>query len=105
MTIETLRMRVRTVSAVILGVMLLALTCITVLDVTGRYLFNAFALARVFRARLLAALHQTGLSIPAGLTGEVGGGLPQRGSWLAGTAIPVALSVSRRDSRAGLDRL
>ncbi|MDO5641596.1 MAG: TRAP transporter small permease [Paracoccus sp. (in: a-proteobacteria)] len=39
--IETLRMHVRTVSAVVLGVMLVALTCITVLDVTGRYLFNA----------------------------------------------------------------
>lgn len=41
MNIETLRMRVRTASALILGVMLLALTCITVLDVTGRYIFNA----------------------------------------------------------------
>ncbi|MDA3919325.1 MAG: transposase [Salinisphaera sp.] len=33
----------------------------------GRYLFNAFALARVFRARLLAALHRAGVSIPVGL--------------------------------------
>jgi hypothetical protein len=33
----------------------------------GRYLFNAFALARVFRARLLHALHEAGVSIPAGL--------------------------------------
>ncbi|HMQ39939.1 MAG TPA: TRAP transporter small permease [Paracoccus sp. (in: a-proteobacteria)] len=41
MRIEKLRMRVRTVSAIILGVMLVALTCITVLDVVGRYLFNA----------------------------------------------------------------
>lgn len=41
MTIERLRRRVRTASAVILGVMLLALTCITVLDVGGRYLMNA----------------------------------------------------------------
>lgn len=35
--------------------------------VKGRYLFNAFALARVFRAKLLRALHEAGLSIPAGL--------------------------------------
>ena len=33
----------------------------------GRYLFNAFALARVFRARLLAALDRAGLPIPVGL--------------------------------------
>ena len=33
----------------------------------GRYLFNAFALARVFRARLLAALDPADLPIPAGL--------------------------------------
>lgn len=33
----------------------------------GRYLFNAFALARVFRARLLAALARAGWSIPGGL--------------------------------------
>lgn len=32
-----------------------------------RYLFNAFALARVFRAKLLRALHQAGLSIPVSL--------------------------------------
>lgn len=41
MSVETWRMRVRAISAVILGVMLLALTVITVLDVTGRYLFNS----------------------------------------------------------------
>lgn len=35
--------------------------------VKGRYLFNAFALAKVFRARLLRALHEAGLAIPAGL--------------------------------------
>jgi len=34
---------------------------------TGRYLFNAFALARVFRAKLLRALHDAGVSIPVGL--------------------------------------
>jgi hypothetical protein len=33
----------------------------------GRYLFNAFALARVFRARLLHALHEAGVASPAGL--------------------------------------
>ncbi|MDE2150488.1 MAG: transposase, partial [Gammaproteobacteria bacterium] len=33
----------------------------------GRYLFNAFALARVFRARLLRALHDADIAIPAGL--------------------------------------
>ena len=33
----------------------------------GKYLFNAFALARVFRARLLAALREEGLSLPAAL--------------------------------------
>jgi len=33
----------------------------------GRYLFNAFALARVFRARMLAALNRAGLSIPVGM--------------------------------------
>jgi len=33
----------------------------------GRYLFNAFALARVFRARLLRALHEAGVPIPTGL--------------------------------------
>lgn len=41
MRIADLRQRVGTVTAVALGVMLLALTCITVLDVTGRYLLNA----------------------------------------------------------------
>lgn len=35
--------------------------------VQGRYLFNAFALAKVFRARLLRALHEARLSIPVGL--------------------------------------
>jgi hypothetical protein len=35
--------------------------------VKGRYLFNAFALARVFRAKLLRALSDAGLSIPVGL--------------------------------------
>ncbi len=34
----------------------------------GRYLFNAFALARVFRARLLHALHHAGVPIPVGLS-------------------------------------
>lgn len=33
----------------------------------GRYLFNAFALARVFRARMLQALDEAGLAPPAGL--------------------------------------
>ncbi|MFO0029918.1 MAG: transposase [Pseudomonadota bacterium] len=33
----------------------------------GRYLFNAFALARVFRAKLLHALTDAGLSLPIGL--------------------------------------
>lgn len=33
----------------------------------GRYLFNAFALARVFRARLLHALHAAAVPIPPGL--------------------------------------
>jgi hypothetical protein len=33
----------------------------------GRYLFNAQTLARVFRARLLAALADTGLAIPRGI--------------------------------------
>lgn len=33
----------------------------------GRYLFNAFALAQVFRAKLLRALADAGASIPAGL--------------------------------------
>jgi hypothetical protein len=35
--------------------------------VKGRYLFNAFALACVFRAKLLRALSEAGLSIPVGL--------------------------------------
>ena len=30
----------------------------------GKYLFNAFALAKVFRARFLAALTDTGISVP-----------------------------------------
>lgn len=49
----------------------------------GKYLFNAFALARVFRARMLEALNKAGLSIPTGLAGKwvahcahVGKGLP-----------------------------
>ncbi|MDZ7787032.1 MAG: transposase [Halofilum sp. (in: g-proteobacteria)] len=33
----------------------------------GRYLFNGFALARVFRARMLQALNQDGLAPLAGL--------------------------------------
>ena len=41
MSIADLRQRVGTATAVALGVMLLALTGITVLDVTGRYLLNA----------------------------------------------------------------
>ncbi|MFD1795210.1 TRAP transporter small permease [Paracoccus aurantiacus] len=41
MKIADLRQRVGTATAIILGVMLLALTCITVMDVTGRYLLNA----------------------------------------------------------------
>lgn len=35
--------------------------------IRGRYLFNAFALARVFRARMLRALSDAGLSLPIGL--------------------------------------
>jgi hypothetical protein len=35
--------------------------------VQGRYLFNAFALAKVFRAKLLRALSEAGLCIPVGL--------------------------------------
>jgi hypothetical protein len=34
---------------------------------SGRYLFNAFALARVFRARMLQALQLAGVPIPVGL--------------------------------------
>ncbi|NHF72850.1 TRAP transporter small permease [Paracoccus xiamenensis] len=41
MKIAGLRQRVGTATAVLVGMMLLALTCITVLDVTGRYLLNA----------------------------------------------------------------
>ena len=33
----------------------------------GKYLFNEFALAKVFRARFLAALNEAGLTIPAPL--------------------------------------
>lgn len=33
----------------------------------GKYLFNAFALAKVFRARLLAALNAAALALPARL--------------------------------------
>jgi hypothetical protein len=51
--------------------------------VKGRYLFNAFALARVFRAKLLRALHSAGLPIPVGLPSKwvvdcrnVGSGAP-----------------------------
>lgn len=49
----------------------------------GRYLFNSRALARVFRGKLLAALAQAGLRLPAGLPRrwivdcrKVGRGLP-----------------------------
>ncbi len=49
----------------------------------GKYLFNEFALAKVFRARLLDALNKAGLSIPKGLADKwvvdctrVGQGLP-----------------------------
>lgn len=49
----------------------------------GEYLFNEFAVARVFRARLLDALNKAGLSIPKGLPNKwvvdcahVGRGLP-----------------------------
>jgi hypothetical protein len=33
----------------------------------GKFLFNAFALAKVFRARCLQALNQAGLTIPCGI--------------------------------------
>jgi hypothetical protein len=36
----------------------------------GKYLFNEFALAKVFRARFLAALNQAGLSIPKRVPGK-----------------------------------
>jgi hypothetical protein len=32
--------------------------------IKGKYLFNAFALARVFREKMLCALSDSGLSIP-----------------------------------------
>ena len=32
--------------------------------IKGKYLFNEFAMAKVFRARFLAALNEAGLSIP-----------------------------------------
>ncbi len=35
--------------------------------IKGRYLFNAFTIARVFRAKLLHALDEAGLSLPVGL--------------------------------------
>ncbi|MFA5701461.1 MAG: IS91 family transposase [Desulfuromonas sp.] len=51
--------------------------------VKGKYLFNEFALARVFRARFLAAVTNAGLSIPVGVPEKwvvdcacVGQGLP-----------------------------
>ncbi len=51
--------------------------------IKGQYLFNAFSLAKVFRARFLAALNQAGLPIPFGAPEQwmidvqhVGTGLP-----------------------------
>ena len=51
--------------------------------VKGKYLFNEFALARVFRARFLEAVNQAGLKIPVGAPSKwvvncvhVGNGLP-----------------------------
>ena len=51
--------------------------------VKGKYLFNAFNLAKVFRARFLAAVNQAGLTIPNGVPqkwvvdcAHVGKGLP-----------------------------
>ncbi|RMC30813.1 TRAP transporter small permease [Paracoccus alkanivorans] len=41
MTAEQLRAGMRTVTAVLLGVLLIALTAVTVVDVAGRYLFNS----------------------------------------------------------------
>lgn len=38
--------------------------------VKGQYLFNAFALAKVFRARLLDGLNQAGLPLPGNLPGR-----------------------------------
>jgi len=38
--------------------------------VKGRYLFNAFALARVFRARMLDGLNRAGLSIPGNVPAQ-----------------------------------
>lgn len=51
--------------------------------IKGKYLFNEFALARVFRARFLAAINQAGLKISVGVPqkwvvdcAHVGNGLP-----------------------------
>ncbi len=41
--------------------------------VKGKYLFNEFALARVFRARFLEAVNNAGLKIPVGVPPKMGG--------------------------------
>lgn len=41
MTVENLRSGMRTITAVLLGVLLIALTAVTVVDVVGRYVFNS----------------------------------------------------------------
>ncbi|MDD5320696.1 MAG: transposase [Methylococcales bacterium] len=41
--------------------------------VKGKYLFNEFALTKVFRARCLEAFNQAGLTIPYGRSQQMGG--------------------------------
>ena len=73
--------------------------------VKGKYLFNEFNLARVFRARFLAAIKRAGLRIPYGAPEQWMVDAPACGFGAAGPEIPGALSLSRRHCRIQYCRL
>ena len=64
----------------------------------GKYLFNGYKLAAVFRGKLLFALGQAGLPLLLH-TEEMGGTMQTRRTRLARTQIPIALLVSRCHQR------
>jgi hypothetical protein len=62
----------------------------------SKYLFNEFALARVFRARFLEALTKAGLSLPRTIPRKLGGRLYLRRNWSLRPEVSLALPLPGR---------
>lgn len=65
----------------------------------GKYLFNEFALAKVFRARVLESIQTAGLALPDGLPAQWVADCAHVGRGLASTKVLVALFIPGRHER------